>query len=487
MKSPLAWRLLIVLQLTIRVLHALHLPRPDLSTLINEKVHSLDEDVDLFHGSTALLSGRNSSTDDEHDERVIFSSIAQDKFDVQQSMEAPLLPSNNVDSLSTANRPLNLSIIKRKTPNNSSIGSGLSRRQNGKRPVFTIEQEQQKHEDEQLTSQESGSDPLPDLSLLPSPTKIVSSSTLEVHSPPMQINPNPHSNHTIESTFESFEAPSLASAAIPNVSFVNATLSSTGPSFDLSSPADDLNVDNAISSTLSPNVNYNQQDPLNPLQIIAHPIQNLVLRSFEGYRRLLKNSQAIENYIINRLKLPKWTKIRRLDPLDLPEPLFFEHRDQKAPMIGKLKFTFEGVQISGLSNFKVESLSNQGRTLHFKHRIPQLDSVANYTVDYHLFDEIPLRISEGQLKASVPNAYIKGSFQVLPDILNVWFKVANLNLTGWIDDVDMHVFPNYVISDRFKIERSTINKMNAAVRAMMPDILEYLKVTYNKAIELKMV
>lgn len=233
--------------------------------------------------------------------------------------------------------------------------------------------------------------------------------------------------------------------------------------------------------------NYNQQDPLSPMQIIANPIQNLVLRSFESFRRLIKNCESIENFLITKMNLPKWSKLHRLDPLELPESLYFEHRDPKTPLLGKLKFTLENVLINGLSTFKTENLSNQGRTLYFKHRIPQLDFLANYTVDYHLFDEIPLLISKGHLKATVPNAYIKGSFIVLPDILNVWFKIANLNLSSSVDDVDVKVQSMFAISDRFRIERSTLNKLSAVIKNIMPNIIEYLKLTYSKAIEMKIV
>lgn len=233
--------------------------------------------------------------------------------------------------------------------------------------------------------------------------------------------------------------------------------------------------------------NYNQQDPLSPMQIIANPIQNLVLRSFESFRRLIKNCESIESFLIMKMNLPKWTKLHRLDPLELPESLYFEHRDPKTPLLGKLKFTLENVVVSGLSTFKTENLSNQGRTLYFKHRIPALDFLANYTVDYHLFDEIPLIISKGHLKATVPNAYIKGSFTVLPDILNVWFKIANLNLSSSVDDVDVKVNSMFAISDRFRIERSTLNKLSAVIKNIMPNIIEYLKLTYSKAIEMKIV
>lgn len=234
--------------------------------------------------------------------------------------------------------------------------------------------------------------------------------------------------------------------------------------------------------------NYNnQQDPLSPHQIIANPIQNLVLRSFENFRRLVKNCEPIESYLLTKMNFPKNRLLHTLDPLELAEPLYWSSRDNKTPLLGKLKFTLENVKITGLSTFKTENLSNQGRVMFFKHRIPQLDFIANYTVDYLLFDEISLLISKGNLKAIVPNAYLKGSFSVLPDIMNVWFKIANLNISSVIEDVDIKVHPEFSISDRFRIERSTINKLSLVIKNIMPNVVDYLKLTYSKAIEMKIV
>lgn len=87
-------------------------------------------------------------------------------------------------------------------------------------------------------------------------------------------------------------------------------------------------------TSIVPNYN-NQQDPLSPMQIIANPIQNLVLRSFENFRRLIKNCESIESFLIMKMNLPKWSKLHRLDPLELPESLYFEHRDPKTPLLGK--------------------------------------------------------------------------------------------------------------------------------------------------------
>lgn len=87
--------------------------------------------------------------------------------------------------------------------------------------------------------------------------------------------------------------------------------------------------------------------------------------------------------------------IRRLDPLHLKAPVVFDYRDQKLPVLGKLIFTLENVMITGLSSFRVEKLHMEPitRMLNFQHIIPRLDSLANYTIDYHLFDAIPFRVS----------------------------------------------------------------------------------------------
>lgn len=117
--------------------------------------------------------------------------------------------------------------------------------------------------------------------------------------------------------------------------------------------------------------------------------------SFEGYRRLLQDANRIEDFIRERLGLSKRVRLRSLDPLEMPEPMTVEHRDPKAPILGKLILTLNNIMVSGLSRFRVQTLEAYGRNLYFQHTIPQLDSVANYTIDYHLFDAIPFRVSEG--------------------------------------------------------------------------------------------
>ena len=242
-------------------------------------------------------------------------------------------------------------------------------------------------------------------------------------------------------------------------------------------------VNSPISSLLGTSASM----PLNPLRILTAPLRNLVLLSFEGYRRLIRNAERIEDSIRRSLGLSKRVRLRSLDPLDLPEPVALEHRDRNIPILGKLVFTMSDISVSGLSNFRVEELDGLGRNLHFQHLIPHLDSIANYTIDYHLFDVIPFRVSEGSLVARVPNARVRGSFQMFPDLVNVWFRVAQLNLTTWVEDLDIHFYPRFLLSDRFAIDRSTVDKIHTAFNYFLPNVTELLKVTYTKAIEMRLV
>lgn len=108
-------------------------------------------------------------------------------------------------------------------------------------------------------------------------------------------------------------------------------------------------------------------------------------------------------------------------------------------------------------------------------------------MDYHLFDAIPFRVSSGHLTARVPNARVKGSFQIFPDLVNVWFKVAQLNLTTWVEDLNIRFYPEYLISERFAIDKSTVDKIHTAFTYFLPNITDVLKLTYSKAIEMKLV
>lgn len=241
-----------------------------------------------------------------------------------------------------------------------------------------------------------------------------------------------------------------------------------------------------VNSPLSSILGAASSLPLSPLRILTAPLRNLVLMSFEGYRRLLKNAERIEDSIRSSLGLSKRVRFRSLDPLDLPDPVSLEHRDKNIPILGKLVFTMSDIAVSGLSNFRVEELDGLGRNLQFQHLIPHLDSVANYTIDYHLFDVIPFRVSAGSLIARVPNARVRGSFQMFPDLLNMWFRVAQLNLTTWVEDLDISFYPTYLISDRFAIDRSTVDKIHTAFQYFLPNVTELLKLTYMKSIELQL-
>ncbi|RWS25413.1 hypothetical protein B4U80_03193 [Leptotrombidium deliense] len=251
------------------------------------------------------------------------------------------------------------------------------------------------------------------------------------------------------------------------------------PCFTLQSNLTDLTNDENGAE-----VNPSNYDILSS-SIFGHPLRNMVLRSFEGYRKLLRDSNPIEDSLRENLRLSNLLRIRHLDPLSLPKPIIMEHRDPKTPILGKVKVTLEDVHVAGLSAFKVEQLNGFGRNLYFEHSIPQLDTIANYTVDYHLFDEIPLRISKGALKASAPNAHILGSFELFPDLLRAWFRIAQLNFTTSVDDFNLKVYPDYLISDRFVVERSTIHKLNSAIKSMLPNVTDYLKLTFSRAIDLR--
>lgn len=226
--------------------------------------------------------------------------------------------------------------------------------------------------------------------------------------------------------------------------------------------------------------------PSSSVAILTQPLRTLVLRSFEGYRRLMRDAYRVEDSIRQTFGLPKRTRLQSLDPLLLPDPVVLEHRDKNVPVLGKVVVTMTDVLITGLSNFRVEELNGFGRSLSFQHVMPHLDTVANYTMDYHLFDAIPLRVSAGQLTARIPNARVRGSFQIFPDILKAWFRVAQMNLTTWVEDLDLRFHPTFLVSDRFAIDRSTVDKIHTAFNHFLPNVTDLLRLTYTKAIEMRM-
>ena len=244
---------------------------------------------------------------------------------------------------------------------------------------------------------------------------------------------------------------------------------------------------NSVISTSEPEVKTNDQStPVSNKQLT-----DLVMMSFEGFRRLIQESSNLEGD--KKEGQPagpaQYSPIhKKLDPLFLQSPAINEHRDPKSPVVGKLVLTLSNVQISGLSSFRVDKVENKGPTLKFIHTIPKLDSRANYTVDYHLFDAIPLRISEGCFQATIPNAKVNGSFLMFPDVFREWFKVSQFNLTTVVDEeVAIAVDPKYTISDRFVLDRGTMAKFDEALRSLLPELDDILMHTYSKAIEMKLI
>lgn len=278
--------------------------------------------------------------------------------------------------------------------------------------------------------------------------------------------------------------PTSANASIVATSSDTLTSSGNGTSIQANHPI----ISASSSSLINPLINIgppSSSSLLNPLRVFS-PLRNLILMSFEGYRRLMTDARKIEDAIRQSLGLSKRAHFRSLDPLDLPEPLILEHRDKKIPILGKVVLTLSDIAISGLSQFKVEQLDGLGRNLYFQHLIPRMDSIANYTIDYHLFDAIPFRVSAGKITAAIPNARVRGTFQVFPDLLNIWFRVAQLNLTTWVEDLNIRFYPEYLISERFAIEKSTIDKIHTAFNYLLPNITDILRLTYTKAIEMRL-
>ena len=115
-----------------------------------------------------------------------------------------------------------------------------------------------------------------------------------------------------------------------------------------------------------------------------------------------------------------------------------------------------------------------------------MDSVANYSIDYYLFDAVQVKISSGHLTARVPNARIRGTFEVFPDLMNLWFRVAQVNLTTWVEDLDLRFHPNFLISDQFAIDRQTVDKIHTAFNYFLPNVTDLLRLTYTKAIEMRL-
>uniref|UniRef100_T1K5C9 Uncharacterized protein n=1 Tax=Tetranychus urticae TaxID=32264 RepID=T1K5C9_TETUR len=228
---------------------------------------------------------------------------------------------------------------------------------------------------------------------------------------------------------------------------------------------------------------------------------DLVLDAFELFRRLLQESSVVPSGAVGVNGKEKesadhsssvpigahhYSPLLRLDPLILSKPIVHEVRDAKSPTTGKIVLTLENVQFTGFSDFKVEQISNAGPCLNFQHLIPKLNTCANYTVDYHLFDSIPLRISEGAVKATIPKAKIVGRFFAFASVIGDWSRTSQFNLTTTVDDeVALMVSPTYTISDRFVLD-SSMGQFDAAIRSSLPEVSEALRNAYSKVIEMKL-
>lgn len=233
-----------------------------------------------------------------------------------------------------------------------------------------------------------------------------------------------------------------------------------------------------------------QQEASTVPPVSGKQLTELVMMSFDGYRKLIQDSSNLDDVLKEHVGPAHYSNPihKKLDPLYLQSPAIHEYRDPKSPVTGKLVLTLTDVAISGLSSFRVDKVENKGPTLKFIHTIPKLDSCANYTVDYRLFDTIPLRISEGRFSATIPNAKVNGSFFMFPDVFREWFKVSQFNLSTIIDEeVSIAVDPKYTISDRFVLDRSMMTKFDAAIRSIIPELDNILKSTYSKAIEMKLI
>lgn len=214
---------------------------------------------------------------------------------------------------------------------------------------------------------------------------------------------------------------------------------------------------------------------------------DLLMDAFEVLRRLILDGAEETKEGENGVELPQhYSPLLRLDPLCLDKPVVVESRDDKSPVLGKVVLTLENTRFTGLSAFKVDRIDNAGPCLNFRHVIPKLDASSNYSVDYYLFDSIPLRISEGQLKASIPQAKISGKFFSFASVIGDWSRMSQFNLTTTVDDdVALVVYPRYTISDRFVLKKE-MTKFDAAIKKTLPEVTEVLKNAYSRVIEMKL-
>lgn len=220
--------------------------------------------------------------------------------------------------------------------------------------------------------------------------------------------------------------------------------------------------------------------PFNDSQISA----DLLMDAFETFRRLMQESGRVDEKENSVQSVQHYSPIQRLDPLYISKTICHESRDSRGPILGKTVIKVSNLQFSGLSSFKVEKVRNSGACLDFTQTIPQLDACGDYVVEYHLFDEIPLRLSEGQIKATIPKARISGGFL---SAFGNWPKRNNFNLTTtFVEDISLMVYPKYTISERYVLN-TNMDKFEAAIRSSLPELSETLKGAYSRVIEMKLV
>lgn len=216
---------------------------------------------------------------------------------------------------------------------------------------------------------------------------------------------------------------------------------------------------------------------------------DLLMDAFEVLRRLILDGFEEEESkeVSKDVELPShYSPLLRLDPLCLNKPVVVESRDNQTPILGKIVLTLENTRFSGLSAFKVDKIDNAGPCLNFRHVIPKLDVSSNYTVEYYLFDSIPLRISEGQLKAAIPEAKISGKFFSFASVIGDWSRMSQFNLTTTVDDdIALVVYPKYTISDRFVLKKE-MSKFDLAIKKSLPEVTDILKNAYSRVIEMKL-
>lgn len=212
--------------------------------------------------------------------------------------------------------------------------------------------------------------------------------------------------------------------------------------------------------------------------------------AFETFRRLIQESvrgggEGSDKETTGLQSVPQhYSPLQRMDPLYISKTICQESRDNRAPILGKTVITLENLHFSGLSSFQVDKVRNQGPCLDFTKTIPRLDACAEYKIDYHLFDEIPLRLSEGQVKATIPRARITGGFL---SASGSWPKRSNFNLTTtFVEDLALMVYPKYTISERYVLNKN-MDKFEAAIRSAIPELSETLKNAYSRVIEMKLV